>query len=35
VTDIDLSGQVFLRTYPGTYRGIIDSFLDRYEFLRR
>ncbi|MAG56679.1 MAG: hypothetical protein CMJ83_10350 [Planctomycetes bacterium] len=33
VTDISASGKVILRAYPGTYRGVIDSFLDRYDFL--
>ncbi|HMS15583.1 MAG TPA: dipeptidyl peptidase 3 [Planctomycetota bacterium] len=30
VTDLDATGAAYLRTYPGTYRGVIDSFLDRY-----
>jgi hypothetical protein len=32
VTDLDAMGGVILRTYPATYRGVIDSFLDRYAF---
>ena len=30
VTDLDATGKVILRSYPGNYRGVIDSFLDRY-----
>lgn len=30
VTDLDAKGQVVLRTYPESYSGVIDSFLDRY-----
>ena len=30
VTDLDHEGKVVLRTYPATYRGVIDSFVDRY-----
>ena len=33
VTDLDAMGNVILRTYPGTYQGVIDSFLDRYSFM--
>ncbi len=33
VTDLDEQGNVVLRTYPGTYQGVIDSFLDRFAFL--
>ncbi len=33
VTDLTADGQVILREYPATWRGVIDSFVDRYEGL--
>lgn len=34
VTDLDLEGNAILRTYPATPRGVIESFLDRFDFMR-
>ncbi|MEE9393594.1 MAG: dipeptidyl peptidase 3 [Planctomycetota bacterium] len=33
VTDLDHEGRAIMRSYPATYRGVIDSFLDRFDFL--